>query len=271
MYKYLACMAIVLFSAAACQTQAESIEQFYSDYYAQICTGIIACADDVAVAENLQYTRVTNVEACILAFTKNRDQPEKWKDVIDQKGARFEPKASQACLTAVRETSCKTLIRGLARPTVIKGCEGVISGAVENKAQCSSNLECKSSAASCVGTCEEPGPLLCGEDLCNSAEYCDFENKTCATPKQIGATCSNRSECEDSCIKGICQLPLPVVQPGGYCGKGTSRICSIGEYCPNDQCTPFRNEGQSCSAEYDEAMLCEAPLDCQKGKCREPG
>lgn len=271
MYKYLTFMVLIVLGAAACQTRAESIEQFYHDYHTQLCTGIIACSDDVAVAENLQYTRVTNVDACVLAFTKNRDQANQWKGVLDQKTARFEPEASQACLTAVSETSCKTLIRGLTRPAVIKGCEGVIVGTVENKAQCDSNLECKSSAASCVGTCEEPGPLLCGEDLCSSAEYCDHENKACATPKKIGATCSNRFECADSCIKGICQLPRPVVEPGGQCGKGTSKICSIGEYCPDDQCTPFRKKGQTCSLEYDDALLCEAPLDCQEGKCSTPG
>lgn len=269
MYKYLAYVILVAFCAVTGQVRAESIEQFHHDYYTQICKGIISCSDNVGIAEGLQYMRVTNVKACVLMFTE-RDQPAQWKNAFTQKTVRFEPKSRQACLTAVSEASCETLDSRLARPAVIKGCEDVLVGSVENRAQCDSSLECKSNAASCVGTCEEPGLLLCGEDSCTSAEYCDFENKTCATPKKIGAACANFSECEDQCDKGICRASRPVVEPGGQCGKGTSKICSIGEYCPNDECTPFRKKGQSCSAEYEEAMLCEAPFACQKGKCRKP-
>lgn len=269
MCKLLAYVPLLAFSVAAGQARAESIEQFNHSYYTQVCEGIIACSDDVRIAESMQYMRITNVQACVSMFTE-RDQPKQWNTALTQKTVRFNPASSEACLSAVSEASCATLSGRLARPAVIKGCEAVIVGAVENLAKCDSSLECKSNAASCVGTCEEPRPLLCGEDLCNSSEYCDFENKTCAAPKKLGAACANSTECQNSCISGTCQLPRPVVKPGGLCGKGTSRICSIGEYCINDQCTPFREEGQSCSAEYDESALCKAPFDCLEGKCSNP-
>ena len=264
--KTIKCVAVLLVIVTLNSASAESIEQFNHDFYTQICTSLIACADDVGIAETFQLTKITNVESCVLVLGK-RDKPENWQQTLAKKMVVFDPKASQICLTSITELSCKELGKRRAKPAGIKGCENVIVGTIDDNAQCSSHLACKSSNASCYGTCMTPRLLSCGDDLCTSTEYCDTEKNACFALKKNGETCLNFSECEDGCYNGTCKAPPPVVKPGGQCGNDYGHICSIGEFCAEDQCTPFRKKGQSCSADYNQFKECEAPLDCQDDKC----
>lgn len=266
--KYLnaAILALSLLVVVANSVQAEPIEQFNHDYYTQLCESMVACSGNVAIAENFQLSKITGIESCVAVFTQ-KDGPQKWQDTIAQKTAVFQPKASKACLSSITEMSCKQLSQRLAKPAAIKGCEDVIVGTVADSAQCSSSMACTSSDASCYGTCERPRPLQCGDDICTGAEYCDTEKNACFSLKKNGQSCNNFSECEDGCADGICKAPLPVVELGGKCGNENGYICSIGEFCAEDQCTPFQGKGDSCSTEYDQFKQCEAPFDCQDNKC----
>lgn len=267
MKKHIQYAALLLAIAAANPIYAESIEQFNYNYYTKICTGIIACADDVSIAENLQLSKITGVESCVSFFTK-RDDPQKWLLASTQKSVMFQPNNTESCLTAITALSCKALGRRLAKPAAIKGCENVFVGTIDDFESCSLHLECKSSDAQCYGTCERPRPLQCGDSLCNDQEFCDTQNNSCQIVKAVGESCSNFSECENSnCADGICKAPRPVVKPGGQCGKDYGHICSIGEFCDENNCVPYRKKGESCSTDYEQFKECEAPFECMENKC----
>jgi len=195
------------------QTNSQTIEEFHNNYYTQICQGILACSNDVGIAESLQYQKITNLAQ-------------------------------------------------------IAGCQDVILGTIEDTAQCNSSLECKSNNASCYGTCEVPRPLQCGDEICGAYEYCDTNNNSCETLKENGGSCNNFSECLDkNCSEGLCVATPPVIELGGQCGNGIGHICSLGEFCAEDKCTPFKKKGESCSENYEDFMECEAPLNCQNNMC----
>lgn len=258
---------LLLFFNYSIVSHAQTIEEFHNNYYTKICQGILACSNDVGIAESLQYQKITNLAACVTVLS-SRDLPQSWADLITHKTATYQAKDAQACLTSIDDLTCVELSSRLIKPAQFVGCQGVILGTIENTEQCTSSLECKSSNASCYGTCEVPRLLQCGEQLCGAAEYCDTENNSCNALKENGQACNNFSECKNDCSEGFCAAPLPVVSQGGQCGDGYGHICSIGEFCADDKCTPFKTEGENCSTDYDDFMECAAPLNCQDGMCK---
>ena len=258
---------IVSYGQTNSQTNSQTIEEFHNNYYTQICQGILACSNDVGIAESLQYQKITNLEACVVVLSQ-KDSAQAWAEVITQKTAIYQAENTQACLTSITDMSCSELERRLVKPAQIAGCQDVVLGTIENTAQCNSSLECKSNNASCYGTCEVPRPLQCGDEICGASEYCDTNNNRCETLKETGGSCNNFSECLDhSCSEGLCVAPPPVIELGGQCGNGIGHICSLGEFCAEDKCTPFKKKGESCSENYEDFMECEAPLNCQNNMC----
>jgi len=246
---------------------ANTLEQFHQDYYTQICKGAIACSSDIGVAENLQLTKITSLDSCV-AYFSNQDNVKEWLDTVNQKNAIFQAGESKACLDSIADSSCKELRRRLAKPAAIKGCENVIVGTLEEGTQCTMSLECKLSDASCYGTCQTPPALQCGEAFCSTDEYCDTQANSCNALKETGAVCSNFSECKNNnCVDGVCTALRPIVKPRGQCGGDFGHICSIGEFCGDSQCTPFRKKGERCSADYKQYAECEAPLECLDSIC----
>lgn len=262
-------LALLLVSASS--VRGESIEQFHQDYYTQMCTSLIACASHVDIADQLQWLRITNVDSCVTVISEEKEA-ETWREPLTSKKAVFNPNVSKACLNAIAGLSCNE-VAGLGRnthnPSFVEGCEEVIVGKIENSQKCSSDLECKSKDAGCYDTCEPPATLNpCGDDACSVAtEFCQYETQICSAYKDIGEACLRSSECKDECSAGFCKAPLPVVKPGGQCGKDFGRTCSIGEFCAEAQCTPFRKKSENCSTEDKQFKWCEALLVCEENKC----
>jgi len=215
----------------------QSIEEFGNEYFTEVCKRFIACADDTGVAEMASMAHIKDVKSCVTAMTA-RDNPQKWREVLDLKQVTFDPTTKAACFAGIAKMSCKSMAFGVKKPAGIKGCESVITGVVADFKNCKTHLECKSSDAACYGgKCEKPRPLLCGEDLCGSDQVCDFKAQHCTAPKEIGQSCTNFSECESrNCSDGICAAGATVAKSGGSC---EINVCPLGEACDGKLCKPY--------------------------------
>ena len=107
----------------------QSIEEFGNEYFTEVCKRFIACADDTGVAEMASMARIKDVKSCVTAMTK-RDNPQKWREVLDLKQVTFDPKTKEACFAGIAKMSCKSMAFGVRKPAGIKGCESVITGVV---------------------------------------------------------------------------------------------------------------------------------------------
>ena len=215
----------------------QTIEEFGSEYFTEVCKRFIACADDAGVAEMAALARIKDVQSCVTAMI-TRDNPKNWRGVLDLKQVKFDPKTKAACFAGIKQMSCKSMAFGVRKPAGIKGCESVITGVVADLASCKTHLECKSSDASCSGgKCEKPRPLLCGEEECGSKQVCDYKAQRCTSPKAIGQSCTNFSECDSSnCSDGICTAGAKVAKSGGSC---EINVCPLGEQCDGKKCKPY--------------------------------
>jgi hypothetical protein len=215
----------------------QTIEQFGNEYFTEVCKRFIACSNDPGVAEMASMARIKDVKSCVTAMTR-RDNPQKWSAVLDLKRVTFDSKTKAACFAGIAKMSCKSMAFGVRKPAEINGCESVITGVVADFESCKTHLECKSSDASCSGgKCEKPRPLLCGDEECTANQTCDFNAQRCISPKQVGQSCTNFSECEtSSCVDGKCMKGAVVAKPGGSC---EINICPLGEECDGKTCKAY--------------------------------
>ena len=215
----------------------ESIESFNNEYYVEVCKRFIACADNPSVAEMAALARIKDVKSCVKAMTM-RDKQELWKAALDNNKVIFNPKSKAACFAGIAKKSCGSMAFGVRKPSGIKGCESVIQGTIDDFKNCSTHLECKSVDASCAGgKCERPRGLLCGEEVCAVGQYCDVKEQRCGSPKAIGQSCVNFSECKSgNCTDGLCAAGATVAKPGGSC---EINVCPLGEACDGKLCKPY--------------------------------
>lgn len=133
---------------------------------------------------------------------------------------------------------------------------------------CVYDLGCTSNKCTTVGAgqkCYGPSQGVCEADMV-CAPVTDCAALTSAS------ACGAKSDCQwdaenDECVtvQGEC-VALPTSGPcaaGGYCGEGT--------YCAGDNnCTPFAQKDQTCSADGATAPPCGPLLRCEGGICK-PG
>ncbi len=215
----------------------ETIEKSYQEFYTQVCERFIACGNHSDVAEMASLARIKDVKSCMEKMMK-RDNARQWKTLLAEKRISYNTKMKSACFSKISTLSCKIISNGIQKPSAIKGCEPFIDGMAEIGASCSKQMECKAAGVVCAGTCQKPPLLECGAELCTEVQACDSKALKCISPKKVGQSCTNFSECESSnCSDGVCGAGAIVSKPGGSC-EG-HYVCPLGEECDGKICKPY--------------------------------
>jgi hypothetical protein len=166
-------------------------------------------------------------------------------------------------------------------------CLGIVKGALAEKAQCRSSLECASGmrcqGLSTVdfGACAPPKPSGTG---CNLAvdmlavftrqdgvdrDHPECQGQcartSCRDAAAIGAACSNDRQCgKNRCVDAKCSsAPLPAA--GEACAGGA---CAYGARCVKGTCTAPKAEGEACEASTECRGECARGDGGAAGKCQ---
>lgn len=190
-----------------------------------------------------------------LSCNEIQSSPESCREVVT--GLKVQGERCGACakgLTCARnETSCGTCEPWPARPAkaeIGKDCT-----------PSSRNNPCVDHAACIFSKCVALQPLdaPCGDALCDSGLYCDFDQGKCRRLPDRGDACAGPSlgcKLGLNCIEGLCALRVPL---GGMC---SGNECDRGN-CVNGVCVPFGANGEPC----DQLRICKSSLTCRDGAC----
>jgi hypothetical protein len=136
-------------------------------------------------------------------------------------------------------------------------CDGVVKGALQEKAPCRSSLECVDGLR-CLGLSTiDPG--VCGPPK-GAHEACNLAVDMLATFARQDHMERTHPECVGYCNRGHCD---DVVAEGGACTH--DRACRPG-WCSGGKCTraPLPSAGEAC------INACAPGARCVKGKCAAP-
>lgn len=162
---------------------------------------------------------------------------------VERGAARFDAKAAQACVQAVRSAPC--LSSGGLDRGALPACDPVTGLVAEGAAcfsqgECQPGLACDASGATCPGHCLElPGASEpCSPLGCAPGYFCLYGEAegVCTALAHDGQPCAASDGCD----------------PGLLCAAGT--------------CVAPGTSGEACDLEHS----CQPPLACQDAQCADP-
>ena len=197
------------------------------------------------------------------------------------------PADVDACLAALtKATAGCDWITPLSAP-LPPACLGIVKGALPEKAQCRSSLECaegmRCQGLSTVdfGACGPPKPAGTGcslavdmlvvftrqDEVDRDHPECEGQcaRTSCRDAAAIGAACTYDRQCgKNRCVDAKCSsAPLPAV--GEPCSGGA---CAYGARCVKGTCAAPRAEGEACEASAECRGACDRGDGGAAGKCQ---
>lgn len=206
---------------------------------------------------------------------------------LAQRALTIAPADVDRCVEAMTQaTAGCDWIRPMGGVTMPEACEGIIKGALAEKAPCRSSLECQGSlrcqglSTIDMGKCAPPKEA---KQACNLAvdmlasftrqDHVNRDHPECegyCTHGRCEASVAEGGACESDlmCSKGHCasgkctSAPLPAV------GEACSGSCAPGARCLNGKCVAPRAEGEACSADAECRGACERGDGGTSGRCQ---